>query len=109
LKRLREARGLTQQELGWQSGCHAMTIAKLERGVQEPAWPLVLALAKALGVSCEAFRGEADGGPVGQHSPSSAAAHKSRAEASAPRRRGRPRKQRQAAPAPESPRDKGKR
>jgi hypothetical protein len=30
-------------------------VAKLERGVQEPAWPLVLALAKALGVNCLAF------------------------------------------------------
>jgi hypothetical protein len=32
------------------------TIAKLERGEHEPAWPLVLALADALGVDCTAFR-----------------------------------------------------
>jgi hypothetical protein len=34
------------------------TVAKLERGVQEPAWPLVLALAKALDVNCLAFTDE---------------------------------------------------
>jgi hypothetical protein len=32
-----------------------MTIAKLERGVQEPAWPLVLKLAEVLQVECTAF------------------------------------------------------
>jgi len=32
-----------------------MTISKLERGAQEPAWPLVLALTKALGVEVTAF------------------------------------------------------
>jgi transcriptional regulator with XRE-family HTH domain len=55
LRALREARGWTAQRLAEASGCHLMTISKLERGVQEPAWPLVLALAKALGVSVEAF------------------------------------------------------
>jgi len=75
LKKLREERSLTQQELAKRSGCHAMTIAKLERGAQEPAWPLVLALARALAVTCEAFSGEAP------------------AEAQAARLRGRPRKQ----------------
>ena len=69
LKRLREARGLTQQELGWRSGCHPMTVAKLERGVQEPAWPLVLALAKALGVSCEAFQSGGEQSPAPQSAP----------------------------------------
>jgi hypothetical protein len=32
-----------------------MTVNKLEREIQEPAWPLVLALGKALGVDCMAF------------------------------------------------------
>jgi hypothetical protein len=74
-----------------------MTVAKLERGVQEPAWPLVLALAKALGVTCEAFNGEAA------------------SEAPEPRSPGRPRKaeaEEKAAPkrkgAPGKPRGKGK-
>jgi transcriptional regulator with XRE-family HTH domain len=41
---------LTQQELGERAGYHTMTVAKLEQGTQEPAWPPVLALAHALGV-----------------------------------------------------------
>jgi transcriptional regulator with XRE-family HTH domain len=46
---------MSQRELAGAAGCNANTIAKLERGEQEPAWPLVLALAKALGVDCTAF------------------------------------------------------
>jgi len=64
LKELREARGLTGQQLAEAAGCHMMTISKLERGTQEPAWPLVLALCKALGVSCEAFTQEAEDRPA---------------------------------------------
>jgi transcriptional regulator with XRE-family HTH domain len=58
LRQLRTDAGLTQQQLAERSGCHPMTIAKLERGVQEPAWPLVQVLAKALGVNCLAFNSE---------------------------------------------------
>ena len=39
-------------------------VAKLERGLQEPAWPLVLALARALGVTCQDFVGEATAAPT---------------------------------------------
>src|SRR5262249_43136943 len=42
-------------QLAERAGCHPMTLAKLERGVHEPAWPLVLALAKALGVTVLSF------------------------------------------------------
>ena len=48
MRAVREAKGLSQRELATAAGCNANTIAKLERGEQEPAWPLVLALAKAL-------------------------------------------------------------
>jgi transcriptional regulator with XRE-family HTH domain len=58
LRALRERAGLTQRALAERAGCHLMTIAKLERGAQEPAWPLVLALTRALGVDCLAFAGE---------------------------------------------------
>jgi transcriptional regulator with XRE-family HTH domain len=61
LRQLREAAGLTQQQLGDRAGCHAMTVAKLEAGAQEPAWPLVLALADALAVSTEEFRAREGG------------------------------------------------
>jgi DNA-binding XRE family transcriptional regulator len=55
LRKLREEAGLSQQQLADLAACNRFTVAKLERGTQEPAWPLVLALAKALGVTCEAF------------------------------------------------------
>jgi transcriptional regulator with XRE-family HTH domain len=55
LRALRESRGLTQPQLAERAGCNRFTVAKLERGAQEPAWPLVLALAGALGVEVGAF------------------------------------------------------
>jgi transcriptional regulator with XRE-family HTH domain len=55
LKRLRVAAGLTQGELAERAKCHRFTVAKLEQDRQEPAWPLVLALARALGVGAGAF------------------------------------------------------
>jgi transcriptional regulator with XRE-family HTH domain len=79
LRALREEAGLTQVQLGEAAGCHPITVAKMEAGAQEPAWPMVLALAKALGVACTAFQGE-EGGQAGG------------APAEAPRRPGRPRK-----------------
>jgi hypothetical protein len=57
------------------AGCTPFTVAKLEAGKQEPAWPLVLQLADALGVSTEEFRLRGD-----EPGPEN------------PRRRGRPRK-----------------
>jgi transcriptional regulator with XRE-family HTH domain len=81
LKRLREAAGLTQEQVAERAGCNQFTVAKLEGGRQEPAWPLVLQLADALGVSTEEFRARGD-----EPEP-------------APPRRGRPRKAAEARPA----------
>jgi transcriptional regulator with XRE-family HTH domain len=58
LKANREQAGLSQRALAERVGCHYMTISELERGTQEPAWPLVRAIAKALGVDCRAFETE---------------------------------------------------
>lgn len=55
LKELREARGLTQQQLADAAGMNKFGLAKLEQGVTEPYWPTVLRLAAALGVSCSEF------------------------------------------------------
>ena len=55
LRALRAAAGLTQAELARVAGCAANTVARVERGEQEPVWPLVLGLAKALGVCVSAF------------------------------------------------------
>jgi transcriptional regulator with XRE-family HTH domain len=51
LKALREERGLSQNELAAKAGVHRFTVSKLERGTQEPAWPVVLAFCNAMG--CE--------------------------------------------------------
>ena len=50
-----------------------MTLAKLERGVHEPAWPLVLTLARALGVEVAAFVVEGEAGHGHPRAPRSAA------------------------------------
>ena len=59
LKIMREQQGLTLVELAGMVGCHPMTVSKLERGAQEPAWPLVVMLATALGVAADEFRNPA--------------------------------------------------
>jgi len=58
LRALREEAGLSQKELAAQSGCSISIVQKLEQGLNEPTWPTVLALAKALGVDCTAFTEE---------------------------------------------------
>ena len=81
LKAERERAGLSQRELAERAGCNVFTLSKLERGTQEPAWPLVRALARALGVTCSAFETESPAVPP--------------TEEAAPRARGRPRKEEQ--------------
>ena len=56
LKTLREARGLTQQQLADATGMNRFGIAKLEQGVSEPYWPTVLKIAAALDVDCREFQ-----------------------------------------------------
>src|SRR5947209_2365356 len=58
LKELRERAGLTQKELAERAGLTKDGIAHLEQGRREPGWATVLALANALGVSCQAFAEE---------------------------------------------------
>ena len=57
LNELRLAAGLSQPELAERVGIRTRTILKWERGICLPDWPNVIALADALGVPCEAFRG----------------------------------------------------
>jgi transcriptional regulator with XRE-family HTH domain len=58
LKDLRTAAGLTQEQLAGKAGMTKDGVAQLEQGRREPAWATVLALAGALGVTCEAFTKE---------------------------------------------------
>lgn len=60
LKQLRESAGLTQSELGERCGMAYQAIARIERGENEPSWPTVLKLARALGVTPDAFVSDAD-------------------------------------------------
>ncbi len=76
LRELREAAGLTQQELAARVGVQWETISRWERGTREPSWSNVLAMASALGVDCRAFDTPATEAPL---SPE-------------PQQRGRPRK-----------------
>jgi transcriptional regulator with XRE-family HTH domain len=55
LKELREAAGLTQDQLAAKAGLHIMGIGKLEQGTRKPAWDTVVALSEALNVPCQAF------------------------------------------------------
>lgn len=52
---LRDEQGLTQQQLADEIGINTNTLAKIERGIQEPSWPLVLAFSRALRVSVAYF------------------------------------------------------
>jgi len=48
LRRLREERGLSQEELGYESGYHRTYISQLERGQKSPTIQTVFQLARAL-------------------------------------------------------------
>jgi transcriptional regulator with XRE-family HTH domain len=78
LQALRVAAGLTQAQLAEKAGMHLGGLTKLEQGLREPSWPVVLDLARALQVSVEAFM---DGQP-----------EETTTEEEKPKRRGRPRK-----------------
>jgi transcriptional regulator with XRE-family HTH domain len=55
LRELREQAGLTQQQLGKSAGLKLGEIRDLEQERYQPTWGTVVALAKALGVDCNAF------------------------------------------------------
>jgi transcriptional regulator with XRE-family HTH domain len=58
LRELRDAAGLTQQQLADKAGLAVGVIRKLERREHRPTWETVLTLCQALGVTCEAFTQE---------------------------------------------------
>ena len=55
LRELRQSAGLTQGQLAEKVGSTIRSISRLETGDQEPTWPVVISLTKALGVDCRAF------------------------------------------------------
>ena len=50
LLQLRQDKGLSQEELGFESGYHRTYISLLERGKKSPSLKTIFQLAKALGV-----------------------------------------------------------
>lgn len=57
LRRLREAAGLTQGALAQKAGMSIGNVRNYEQGLRLPTFPAVVKLARALGVTCEAFAG----------------------------------------------------
>ncbi|HYE78673.1 MAG TPA: helix-turn-helix transcriptional regulator [bacterium] len=55
LKKMREAKGLSQTELAKASGLKQQSIARWELDENDPPWTAVQKLAAALGVDCRAF------------------------------------------------------
>lgn len=50
VERLREARGMTQEQLAWASGLHQTAIARIESGDRKPFLGTILKLAAGLEV-----------------------------------------------------------
>lgn len=56
--RLRERRGLTQEQLGWAAGLHQTAVARIESGERRPNLDTILKLAAGLEVPpAELFEG----------------------------------------------------
>ncbi|HEY7328761.1 MAG TPA: helix-turn-helix transcriptional regulator [Gemmataceae bacterium] len=68
LKELREAAGLSQDKLARAADLSTSTVAKMEQRAIDPSWSTVQALARALGVSVQAF--EDDAGRAATPAPS---------------------------------------
>ncbi len=50
IRRIREWRGLTQEQLGWASGIHQTAVARIESGERRPTLDTVFKLAQGLEV-----------------------------------------------------------
>lgn len=75
LKELRGEKGWTQQQLAERAGLAVGVVRKLEQRENKPTWETALALASALGVSCEAFvQAPAERPPAGPGRPPKPAA-----------------------------------
>jgi transcriptional regulator with XRE-family HTH domain len=51
LKRLREERDITQEQLAFDAGITTSTLSRIERGLNSPGWLTVKRIAEALGLS----------------------------------------------------------
>jgi transcriptional regulator with XRE-family HTH domain len=70
LRELREAAGLSREQLAERSGLKVGGIRDIEQARRSPAWETVVALCQALGVRCDAFlQPPADRPPPGPGRP----------------------------------------
>jgi transcriptional regulator with XRE-family HTH domain len=57
VKRLREDRKITQEQLAFDAGITASALSRIERGLNSPGWMTVKGIARALGLSLEELVG----------------------------------------------------
>lgn len=50
VERLREARGMTQEQLGWAAGLHQTAVARIESGDRRPMLDTIFKIARGLEV-----------------------------------------------------------
>jgi transcriptional regulator with XRE-family HTH domain len=55
LRELRQAAGLSQEQLAAKAGLHRTYISQLERGIKSPTLDVLAALAEAMDMSLKAF------------------------------------------------------
>lgn len=58
LKRLREERGLTQEQVAFEAGMTASALSRIERGLNSPGWTTVRSITEAMGVSLVELAGD---------------------------------------------------
>jgi transcriptional regulator with XRE-family HTH domain len=58
LKRLREERAITQEQLAFDAGLTASALSRIERGLNSPGWMTVRRIVEALGVTLVELAGE---------------------------------------------------
>jgi transcriptional regulator with XRE-family HTH domain len=58
LKRLREERSITQEQLAFDAGLTASALSRIERGLNSPGWMTVRRIVEALGVTLVELAGE---------------------------------------------------
>jgi transcriptional regulator with XRE-family HTH domain len=50
VERIRESKGLTQEQLGWAAGLHQTAVARIESGDRQPTLPTIFKIAEGLEV-----------------------------------------------------------
>lgn len=53
LKRFREERGFTQEQLAFDAGITVSALSRIERGLNSPGWGTIMRILKALDVSLQ--------------------------------------------------------